>query len=148
MGTTDLRLIRRGDWESRLVRFIASRRDEPFAWGRHDCCLFAADCIEAMTGVDPAARLRGYSDRRGAVAALRGFADGGLAGVMSAIAEELGAAEVEPDFARRGDAAYVVQESGAGSFGIVLSEGVAVAGLPRGVAMLPRARVVRTWRVG
>lgn len=31
----------------------------PFRWGRNDCCLFAADWIVLLHGVDPAARLRG-----------------------------------------------------------------------------------------
>lgn len=62
---------RRDDWRARLSAFIADRRDDPFAWGSRDCCLFAADAVEAMTGADFAVRFRGYSTKFGALRALR-----------------------------------------------------------------------------
>jgi len=46
------------DWPERLLAALAAARDRPFRWGEHDCCLFAADLIEAVTGVDPAAAFR------------------------------------------------------------------------------------------
>jgi len=43
-----------------------------FAWGRYDCFLWAADAVQALTGADPAADLRGtYSTPWGAIKALR-----------------------------------------------------------------------------
>ncbi len=45
---------RRPDWPARLRTIIEAARERPFSWGQHDCCLFASDAIEAMTGVDPA----------------------------------------------------------------------------------------------
>ena len=42
-----------------LSELLAARRDAPFAWGVHDCCLFAADAIRAQIGADPAESLRG-----------------------------------------------------------------------------------------
>lgn len=47
------------DWEQRLYQFIEGRRLRPFAWGQHDCALFAADAVQQMTGVDLAADYRG-----------------------------------------------------------------------------------------
>lgn len=47
------------DWQVRLAALITARLQAPFAWGRMDCCLFAADAIQACTGHDPAADLRG-----------------------------------------------------------------------------------------
>lgn len=52
---------RHRDWQSRLQACLAERRLRAFEWGQHDCCLFVCDCIEAMTGHDPAADVRGYS---------------------------------------------------------------------------------------
>lgn len=49
--------MRRGDWLERLEAYIAERMTEPFAWGRHDCCRFAAGAVEVMTGEDP---MRGF----------------------------------------------------------------------------------------
>ena len=46
-------------WRQQLDALIASRMAAPFAWGAHDCCLFAADAVLAQTGEDPAAEFRG-----------------------------------------------------------------------------------------
>lgn len=50
---------RHPQWALRLARLFESRWGAPLAWGRHDCCLFAADAVQACTGHDPAADLRG-----------------------------------------------------------------------------------------
>ena len=42
-------------WRSALAAYIAETMRKPFAWGLHDCALFAAGAVEAMTGNDPAA---------------------------------------------------------------------------------------------
>jgi len=55
------------DYGIRLRTYLAEHRTEPFEWGKNDCMLFVADCIERMTGVDVAESLRGaYSDEQGA----------------------------------------------------------------------------------
>lgn len=60
------------DWEERLSLYIDRVFDEPFCWGEHDCALFAAGAVKAMTGVDMAADFRGrYGSRREAAQALR-----------------------------------------------------------------------------
>lgn len=46
--------MRHQDWQIRFEAFIAQRRAAPFAWGQNDCALFAADCVRAITGQDPA----------------------------------------------------------------------------------------------
>lgn len=46
-----------------------ARRSVPFAWGSNDCRLFAADAVQAMTGVDHAAELRMRDRRRGGLPA-------------------------------------------------------------------------------
>ena len=42
------------DWQIRFEAFVSSRRASPFAWGTNDCAGFAADCVQALTGIDPA----------------------------------------------------------------------------------------------
>ncbi len=60
-------LERRADWEQRLFQFIQARSGWAFEWGKHDCCLFAADAVIAMTGVDLAEKYRGkYNSASGA----------------------------------------------------------------------------------
>ena len=66
------------NWESRLSAYAARVAREGFAWGRHDCALFAAGAVEAVTGTDPAAAWRGqYRTRAGGMRLIRaaGFAD-------------------------------------------------------------------------
>lgn len=45
-------------WEIALSSTLAACANKPFEWGKHDCCMFAADCIKAMTGKDPAKAVR------------------------------------------------------------------------------------------
>ena len=54
---------RYSDWPERLAKFIANTRQKPFVWGENDCCLFAMDCVEAITGHDLAEPYRGYRVR-------------------------------------------------------------------------------------
>lgn len=46
-------------WHASLDAFITQRARVPFNWGEQDCCLFAADAVRAMTGVDHAKDWRG-----------------------------------------------------------------------------------------
>lgn len=60
-----------------LPEFLRVARARPFAWGRHDCALFAADWVLNETGHDPAAAWRGrYRSEAGAARAIE--AAGGL----------------------------------------------------------------------
>lgn len=45
-------MTRRSDWQTRLAAFLAQRQALPFAWGSHDCCMFAAGAVNAITGHD------------------------------------------------------------------------------------------------
>jgi hypothetical protein len=55
-----------------LHQLIAERLRAPFAWGLHDCCLWAADAVLVQTGVDHAAPWRGtYRNARGAARVVR-----------------------------------------------------------------------------
>lgn len=48
-----------------LAAFLRRAAARPFAWGEFDCCLFFADWLVELAGVDPAAELRGrYSTER------------------------------------------------------------------------------------
>lgn len=71
-------LRRLPDWQLRLECFIQQRWHQPFAWGRQDCALLAADCVQALTGVDLAPpALRAHCNARQALRLLQQH--GGLA---------------------------------------------------------------------
>jgi hypothetical protein len=91
---------RYGDWPERLARCIAAARTRRFAWGEHDCALFAADCVQAMTGRDPAGAYRGRYRTALGVARLLRQRNSDLAGAWTAA---LGAPLANPAYAQRGD---------------------------------------------
>jgi hypothetical protein len=48
------------DWQQRLSEFLSETKSLTFQYGRFDCCLFVADAVLSMTGVDIAS---GYRDK-------------------------------------------------------------------------------------
>lgn len=137
-------LTRREDWPSRLAAALEAARDKPFAWGSHDCGLFAADCVLAMTDVDPAAAYRGqYADEEGARATMLALSSGGL---RAAWTKALGPAMNNVRMARRGDVA-LVEINGIEAAGVVVGSRVACA-TEGGVLMVPAGRIVAAWAVG
>ena len=126
-------------WSLRLDALIAARMAAPFAWGTHDCCLFAADAVLAQTGADPAAEFRGtYADAREAMELLTEL--GGLSAV-----------------AARGGAPIAALCAQVGDIGLVEHEGrelLAVCAGPvwlvpaeQGLAALPIDSAISAWRV-
>ena len=51
--------MRLRNWPSRFAEHVESARARPFEWGSHDCCLWAASAVQAITGLDPGAAWRG-----------------------------------------------------------------------------------------
>lgn len=64
-------MMRKESWPSDLNAFIQTVG--PFQWGQNDCCLFAANAVECITGVDPAKKYRGYKTKLGAAKKLKGM---------------------------------------------------------------------------
>ena len=93
-------LSRFPDWEDRLRTYLDRVAEDPFVWGSHDCALFAASCVNAMCGVDPADGFRGtYTDARGAAQALK---DHGAGTLLKTVKSWLGDPQAG-HFAHRGD---------------------------------------------
>lgn len=69
--------MRRADWHQRLCAWLAEAADRPFQPGRHDCAIFAAGAVKAITGKDQARGWRGYRSLERGQAKLRerGFED-------------------------------------------------------------------------
>jgi len=127
-------------WRDRLDALIASRMATPFAWGTHDCCLFAADAVLAQTGADPAADLRGtYTDARQALALLKSL--GGLAAVAGR-----GGQPVPALCAQVGDIGLVEHEGR--ELLAVCAGPLWLAPAEQGLAALPLEASRSTWRVG
>lgn len=126
------------DWQSRLQAALAARQHSPFEWGQHDCCLFVCDCIEAMTGRDPAADVRGYASDREAARLVREL------GGMRAIGSARFGAEIAPALAQVGDVGLVVHD---GRQSLALCGGAHwVAAGAVGLAVLPMRAAAVAWR--
>lgn len=129
-------------WEAALSAYLAAQRGKPFAHGAHDCALFAAGAVLAMTGSDPAADFRGaYRSIAGSVRALKDIGAGSLEATIDAIFPVIPAG-----IARRGDLVWHDGSVGVCMGGIAFfvgHEGDAV-----GLVMVPRAEWVKGWRIG
>jgi len=132
----------------RLAAFIDERRHRPFAWGEHDCCLFAADWVLALTGIDPAAALRARYDRELGAARLArecGTASHGDPWGVLEWPTYLGLAETPVSYSGRGDVA-AVEHGGRMHLGVIIGRYAAAPGSD-GLEFLPRRFWRRTWRV-
>lgn len=133
--------MRHPDWKSRLIDHVGACAQLPFEYGQHDCALFAAGCVAAMTGVDLAAKWRGkYSTLKGGLTALKraGFAD--HLAFAAAHFEE-----IPPAFAAPGDLAVLDGPEGA-VLGVVQGEGIYVLALS-GLGTLPLTHARAAYRV-
>lgn len=124
------------NWPTLLADFIDSRRELPFVWGERDCCLFAADAVQVITGTDFAADYRGqYGDARSAHQIIE--AAGGVPALVPFD-------EVEPGFAQRGDV-VLLEQDGRDCLGIHLGHLIAGQG-PDGLTFLSPSAARRAWR--
>ena len=153
------------DWPMRLAAHLDAARAAPFAWGRHDCALFAAHGVRAMTGADLGAWFAGrYGDAAGAAAALADFVRqhdpaqdrGGLLAAVTILMRRHGCAEIKLPLAGRGDLVYRAlppsERLGDGAvfaeaIGLVTGAAAAFAA-PGGLAFRRVASCGLAWRIG
>jgi hypothetical protein len=137
-------LVRLADWPLRLEAFVVARQAQPFAWGGQDCALFAADAVQALTGVDVAPpALRCHRHARAALRSLR--AHGGL----QAIAQAALGTPIPPVLAGVGDVLLTRPSSQSHHPMLAVCNGAsALAPGPFGLVSLGLAQVSHAWRVG
>jgi hypothetical protein len=138
-------------WDTtHLHQFLLERRKTPFKWGEHDCCLFAADAIQAITGVDIASDFRGrYSDQASALDAIKSVT-GGTTVEDAAVycATKAGLPELpHPNFAHRGDL-VLLNDAGQLIAGVIGLNSKPLSAGEKGMKSLPLSSVKRAWRVG
>jgi hypothetical protein len=126
------------DWEDRLSAWLEACAGVPFEYGRHDCCLFAAGAVQAMTGADFGKPFRGkYKTEAGALKALkrRGFDS-----IEGPFTQALGA-PVAVLMAGRGD----IVSNGA-NIGVMWAGAALFVG-ESGLETVPVAELQRAWSV-
>lgn len=141
-------LQRRPGWPDMLSVYLMERMDTPFAWGRHDCCLFAADWVRLVLGEDPAKGLRGkYRTRATGLALLKKH--NGVRGLASVRFDR-----VPVNYAHRGDLVAFKDPDLRGPAWAVNSLGVldgrlALFAGASGLTAVQRGKLLKTaWRVG
>lgn len=135
-------LTRVPGWEHLLAAFVRARMATPFAWGVNDCALFAADAVAAITGVDLAADLRGYTSAHAANSLL--LARGGLSEIATrALGAPVGISQV-----RDGDLALVMQAPRRTALGVCVSHNLVAGPGGAGLQTAPRSLALMAWRVG
>jgi hypothetical protein len=129
--------MRAHDWPERLVEYIDSRANMPFAWGPNDCCTFAAGAVAAMTGEDHRLAF-GHKTEIGAARSLKKH--GGIVGICDARLERASIGT-----AQRGDLGLALIDS---RETLVVIEGAeVVAPGARGLIRMPREVLITAWAV-
>lgn len=131
--------MRHPDWQTRLASYLAEVRELPFSYGFHDCALFVAGAVKAMTGDDPARGWRGYRSHAAGIRKLR------AAGYEDHVARAASLfAEVPVVDAMPGDIAVVATETGP-ALGIVQGRLIYLV-TPEGLGLRPRGDAQRVFR--
>ncbi|MCK5641912.1 MAG: hypothetical protein KAJ19_14005 [Gammaproteobacteria bacterium] len=138
---------RNHDWPEALNRTVTEARTMPLVWGQHDCALFAASAIEAMTGIDVAKKFRGkYKTARGAAGQMKKFAGGGIPELADKIAAQHGFESIPVAFAQRGDVVETDTPEGPG-LGVCVGAEFVIIG-ESGLVDWPMTEANRAWRIG
>jgi len=128
------------DWQVRFEAFIRERQLMPFEWGRNDCALFAADCVEALTGTRLLPKMRGYRNARDALMMID------KAGGLRSIAVYALGGFILPAYATVGD--VVLIRVGKREALAVCNGGTAIGPGPDGIQAVPMSSAIAAWRVG
>jgi hypothetical protein len=134
--------MRKADWKIRLISYLGESARKPFEPGTHDCALFAAGAVKAMTGQDFAKRYRGrYNTLKGGFKALQkaGYAD--HITLAASVLEE-----IPVSFAGPGDLAVIDTPDGP-ALGVVQGEGIYFLTMDDRMGLRPMAEAIRAFKV-
>jgi hypothetical protein len=132
-------VTRHPQWDQRLVDCVSELRAIPHDWGKHDCLLWVAAAVKAVTGKDHARGHRGkYKNRVSAYRYLKSLGyDSPEAMIDSALTEK------PVGFAQRGD--LVMASDGIPA---VCMGAVAFSVGEEGLVSVPREQWAKAWGVG
>lgn len=131
------------NWPGALHAYVEANKLRPFAWGEHDCILFACAGIAAITGHDPAAVWRGsYSTALGAARVFKLY--GGFERMIETVAAANHYTEIAVTKAQRGD--LVLHDGKWPTAGLCCGRLTAFAG-PNHLIFTLTAECRRAWRI-
>ena len=134
-------ITRKIDWQLEFEKVVSEHKDKPFIWGEHDCVLWAANAVLAITEFDAAEGFRdSYSTALGAAKLLKDFG-----GMESLVTKKLDREPVAPAFANVGDVLMGLQESQP-MLAICNGETMLAPGV-EGLVALPTLSAVKAWKI-
>jgi hypothetical protein len=138
-------LVRFPDWRKRLDDYLDSVDRQPFDWARINCAFFAADAVQAQTGIDLAASFRSkVIDEESAQKAL---ADAGFADVIAATVATGRLPEIPMGEQSIGDLAVVDDARFGPCLAVVGGSHITCMTL-RGKGSMPLTKATRIFKVG
>lgn len=133
--------MRHHDWTDRLAAYLHDCRERPFAYGSNDCCWFAGNAVEAMTGVNP---MMSFT-YQGHIAAGRLIAEAGS--LETLVRGALGEPLRSTALMGRGDIALATLEEGE-TVGVCVGRELMFCTKPAGITSRPREMARVAWRIG
>jgi hypothetical protein len=130
------------NWNIKLSDYIKSVQNEPFTWGKFDCCLFAANCVEVMTGKDFTENLRYRYNSK--ITACRVLLDKNYLNIFDMVIKKIGEPK-NPLFANRGDVVYYKKDEKE-SLGICLGDKCVFVGENQ-LEYIPLQQVECAWSI-
>jgi hypothetical protein len=135
-------LVRRPDWQPRLIELANQRRRMPYSYGKNDCWLFARAAVETMTGALLFPDMPSYG---GWIAAARVMISRGWETIEDMATEMLGP-PTDPETSRPGD---IVSYEAAGDLHLAVRIGdMAIAPMMHGTQPIAPHDWRRCWKVG
>lgn len=133
--------MRLTDWQLRFSDATREAHDKRFKWGEHDCCLWVANCVLAITGIDYAESWRGkYSDESGAYALIKKGES-----LTKMVTSVLKTEAINPNYANVGDVVLIVT---GGKEALAICNGASVL-IPSRTRMvsLPMSSAKKVWKI-
>lgn len=127
-------------WENLLAQAVEAARHRPFAWGAHDCTIWAFDVVGRLTGCELVDWRGAYHDQRSAMRYLRNQGGRHLREIGDFF---LGKPRIAATFAQRGDLVLVQPDHG---YGVCVGEHVAAPGAS-GLSFVPLTAAALAWEV-
>ena len=137
---------RKENWRKLLADEIDKRKEYKFAYGRHDCCIAATACVNAMTGVNLVKEFVKCRNKDHAFKILKD--NKGLKNMAIKVAKKYELEEVTPGYEQAGD---IVLHKIKGQFalGIVYLTPTHFISpkRPKGWAFVDKEEILKAWRV-
>lgn len=139
------------NWPEELSQKIQEAQEKEFKRGEHDCLIWTADVVKALTGEDIASYFRGnYSTYKEGLELCRDYCGkgAGLKEVLDKMMDEHDFEEIDnPEFAQRGDVALVHSGQEGITCGICCQHKIYTLGPSDVLGKVKLSKAIKAWRI-